>query len=272
MRIDLVLPNEGPHALQCMKAAPLFEDMGYGGLWLTDHVVGIAEYSFYQGYWLEMLTSMAYLARATKKVRLGAGVLVAPMRDPLITAKMLSTIDVLSDGRLDLGVGTGWAPREFEATGRMSVFEDRGRFIDEAIETFLECWKGGELTYDRKFSKANQVVFEPVPVQKPHPPIWIGARGLAEAPGRRTARYADVWHPTSLTPEQIVRGGDEIDAMAGRKIPRSIRYHTTELDVARSRLEGYRAVGVFQATIDFKVRTFSEFLKLAEDFAKAEIG
>jgi probable F420-dependent oxidoreductase len=269
VRVDLVLPNEGPHALEAMRAAARFEEMGYGGLWLTDHVIGLEAYQpVYGDYWLEMLTAMGFLAASTKKIRLGTGVLVVPMRDPVLTAKMLATIDVLSGGRLDLGIGTGWSRREFQSVGRGDVFEDRGRYTDQALEVFLECWKGGELAFDRGISRVSKVRFEPIPVQKPHPPIWVGARGLAAAPMRRAAKYADVWHPASVSPEDIVRGGDELDARAGRKIKRSVRFYTTKVEIARDLVAKYDEIGCFQVAVDFKVREFAEFARLAEALAK----
>ena len=118
MRIDLVLQNEGPFAEQACKAAPEYEAMGFDGLWLTDHVIGVSAYQpVYGGNWLEILSTLAYLAGVTKKVRLGTGVLVLPYRNPVLTAKIISTVDVLSGGRVDLGIGTGWSRAEFTAPG-----------------------------------------------------------------------------------------------------------------------------------------------------------
>lgn len=269
MRVDLVLPNEGPHASESVRAAAQFEEMGYGGLWLTDHVIGIEGYRVYEDYWLEILTTMAFVAASTKNIRLGTGVLVAPLRDPVLTAKMLSTIDVLSNGRLDLGVGTGWARREFNALGRGDVFEARGKFTDEALDVFLDCWKGGELSFSRQWSSVSKIRFEPTPTQKPHPPLWIGARGLAPAPMRRAAKYADVWHPTGLTPQQMREGGDELDAKAGRKVARSVRIRETSAEKARDLIAAHEEAGCFQVAVDFKVRTFPELTKLAEGLMRA---
>ena len=268
MRIDLVLPNEGPFALEAIHTAPRFEEMGFGGLWLTDHVIGIEGYRpVYGDYWLEILTALSYVAASTKKIRLGTGVLVVPYRDAVLTAKMLSTIDVLSGGRLDVGVGTGWARREFNALGRGEVFEDRGAFTDEALDVFNTCWKGGELSHEGRWSKSSKIRFEPAPVQTPRPPLWVGGRGLAPAPLRRAAKYADVWHPTSLTPDEIREGGEKLDAMAGRKIPRSIRTTVTDHDELRR----YRDAGCIQAAVDLKAETYAEFLKGAEALSRLSV-
>ena len=265
MRVDIVLPNEGPYALEAVRAAAQFEAMGFAGIWLTDHVIGIEGYRpVYGDYWLEIITTLGYLASETKTARLGTGVLVVPYRDAVLQAKMLATVDVLSGGRLDLGIGTGWARREFTALGRESLFEPRGAFTDEAIEVFKACWGGGELSFERKWSKASKIRFEPTPTQKPHPPIWVGGRGLTGAPMRRAAKYADVWHPTGLTPDEIKSGGEQLDAMAGRKVPRSIRTQAAEGVDIRDMLKRYQDAGCIEAAVDLKAGSLAELLKRAE--------
>ena len=103
---------------------------------------------------------------------------------------------------------------------------------------------------------------DPTPVQAPHPPIWVGGRGLAPAPLRRAAKYADVWHPTGVTPEEMQEGGATIDAMAGRKVARSIRLQAgTEL---RDQLRRYRDAGCIQAAIDFKTESLADLMAAAE--------
>lgn len=266
MRLDVVLPNEGAYCEAAVRAAPLFEDMGFEGLWLTDHVIGMEGYKpVYGDVWLEILTTLAYVAATTKKIRLGTGVLVVPYRDAVLQAKMLATIDVLSNGRLDIGVGTGWARREFQALGRADFFEPRGAATDDALETWKVCWQGGELSLDSRFTKASKIRFEPTPTQKPGPPIWIGARGLAPAPLRRAAKFADVWHPSGVTPEEIKEGGDRLDEMAGRKIPRSIRTQQADDNSIRDQLRRYRDAGCIQAAIDFKASSLDELKRRAED-------
>jgi len=270
VRLDVVLPNEGPFCQEAIQNAPLFEDMGFEGLWLTDHVIGMEGYRpVYGDIWLEILTSLAYVAATTKKIRLGTGVLVVPYRDAILTAKMLSTIDVLSNGRLDIGVGTGWARREFQALGRADFFEPRGAVTDDAIATWKVCWQGGEFSHDSQYSKASKIRFEPPPVQRPGPPIWIGARGLAPAPLRRAAKFADVWHPSGVTPEEIKEGGEKLDAMAGRKIPRSIRTQQPDDGTIRDQLRRYEDAGCIQAAIDFKASSFDDLRRKTETLMNA---
>jgi len=265
MRLDVVLPNTGPYAREAIAEAARFEEMGYAGLWLTDHVIGAPEYTFYGAYWLEILTSLAHVAGSTQTIRLGTGVLVVPYRDPVWTAKMLATIDVLSGGRLDVGIGTGWTQREFEALGRGALYADRGAVTDEALDVFMQCWTGGELSHQGRWSQSSKIRFAPTPVQAPRPPFWIGARGLAPAPMRRAAKYADVWHPTGLTPEEVREGGERLDALAGRKIARSVRLRVADPADALERARRFRDAGCFQVALDFSAaETFGEFCKVAE--------
>jgi probable F420-dependent oxidoreductase len=266
MRLDIVLPNTGNYALEAVQSASTFEAMGFTGLWLTDHVLGVDGYTIYGDYWLEILATLSYLAGTTKTIRLGTGVLVIPYRDPVLTAKMLSTIDVLSGGRVDLGIGTGWTRREFIALGRGDLYEERGAVTDEALDVFMTCWKGGEFSHQGKWSRSSKVRFEPVPIQTPRPPFWIGARGLAPAPLRRAAKYADFWHPTGLTPDELREGGERLDAMAGRAIPRTIRMRPpSDAEETRDLLRSYREAGCVQAAVDLSEATsLADFIKSAE--------
>lgn len=265
MRLDVVVPNTGPYAREAIAGAARFEAMGYDGLWLTDHVIGVPEYTMYGGYWLEVLTTLAHVAGMTERIRLGIGVLILPYRDAVLTAKMLASLDVLSRGRLDVGVGTGWAEREYEALGRGALFADRGAVTDEALDVFAACWKGGELSHSGRWSQSSKIRFEPTPVQKPGPPIWVGARALKPRPMRRAAAYADVWHPTGLAPEEVRTGGERLDQMAGRKVPRSIRFRVGDAAEARDAIRRYQEAGCFAVALDFSpAETFAQFCKTAE--------
>jgi probable F420-dependent oxidoreductase len=270
VRLDIVLPNEGKFAEEAVRAAPQFEDMGFEGLWLTDHVVGLEAYKpVYGDEWLEILTTLGFLAASTSKIRLGTGVLVAPYRDPVLQAKMLATVDILSGGRLDVGIGTGWSRREFQALGRSDAFEPRGKVTDDMLEVFVQLCRGGEHSFEYEWSKASKIRFEPPVKQNPHPPLWIGARGLGKAPMRRAAKYADVWHPTGVTPDEMREGGEQLDAMAGRKIPRSIRMQSTDPAALPDLLRRYEDAGCIQAAIDFKPGSLDELRRSAEALMNA---
>ncbi len=263
MRLDIVLPNEGPSALEVIRSALAFEEMGYHGLWLTDHVVYHREYpSFYGATWLELLASLSHVAALTSRIRLGLGILVVPYRDGVLTAKMLATIDQLSGGRVDLGIGTGWAEPEFASLGRGDVFARRGAVTNETLEVFELCWREtGPLSFAGEFHRFADMEFEPKPVQRPRIPIWIGSSGVPDPAGsvlRRVARFADVWHPTGyegqiLTPAELVAGKTVIDALAGRDIPFSVRLHDVghwPLSQLLDLLGSYSDAGCIEVAVD----------------------
>src|SRR5262245_2529765 len=124
MRLDIVLPNEGSYMLGAVNAGPHYEAMGWDGIWLSDHLLGIAEDHLHQHDWRERRFSTAHLAARTTRIRIGSGVAVLPYRNPVLTARMLASLDQLSSGRIDFGAGVGWLSREFQALGVGEAFAD----------------------------------------------------------------------------------------------------------------------------------------------------
>ena len=114
MRLGLVVNNYGAPATEAVRRMPvLAEEWGYDSIWVTDHVVGVRSFQpVYGATWMEPMMALAWMAAMTSRIRLGMGGLVVPYRDPVLTAKMVATLDQLSGGRVNLGVGTGWARRE----------------------------------------------------------------------------------------------------------------------------------------------------------------
>ncbi len=145
----------------------------------------------------EQLTALAFIAAKTKTARLLTSVMVVPHRPALLTAKILSTIDVLSGGRLMVGIGAGWMEEEFIAV-QTPPFKDRGLVTDEYMLACKELWTSEDPKFDGKYVKFSNIAFAPKPVQKPHPPIWVG--GESGPALRRTARYADGWYPIGTNP------------------------------------------------------------------------
>jgi probable F420-dependent oxidoreductase len=134
------------------------------------------------------MTLMAFIAGATTRIRVSAGVLVLPYHHPVSLAKAISTLDVVSGGRINVAIGVGHAKKEFETLG--VPFGERGRITDEALEVMRLLWTVAEPVHHGRYFDVDAVVFEPRPVQSPHPPIWIG--GNSEAALRRAARH-DGW-------------------------------------------------------------------------------
>lgn len=274
MRYDFVVPNEGSLAPEAVKNVTVFEDIGWDGLWLTDHVIGLKAYRpVYSGYWLEVLTTMAYVAARTKKARIGVGVLVVPYRNPVMTAKILSTIDFLSDGRVDFGVGTGWARREYEALGQADHFEKRGEITNASLDLILKCWQGGEFAHESEHFNFRNMMFEPVPVQKPRIPLWIGALGTAKRPMERAAKYADYWHPGELTPEELKEGGARLADMAGRKIPITTRIPVpfgTDASEVAAKANSFEEVGCEMIAFEVKdCPTYKDLANFSEQIKNA---
>src|ERR1051326_1816205 len=180
------------------------ERAGFDFLSVSDHVVVPAnlksKYPYTasgvfaaaeHGYCLDMLATMAFLAGCTERLRLLASVMVVPHRPAMLTAKMISTIDVLSNGRLILGAGAGWMEEEFALLG--APFKERGAVTDEYLAAFQELWTKDAPAFNGKHVSFSDLLFYPKPVQKPHPPIWIG--GESGPALRRTIRFADAWYP-----------------------------------------------------------------------------
>jgi probable F420-dependent oxidoreductase len=150
-----------------------------------------------QAAWLEQLATTAYIAALTKDLRFVLSVMVVPHRPAVLTAKLLSTIDYLSKGRLTLGIGVGWCREEFEAIGA-APFDDRGPVTDEWMAACKELWTADLPKFAGKYVRFDDVVFTPKPVQKPIP-IWVGGESAPAL--RRTVRYAQGWYPVGTNPQ-----------------------------------------------------------------------
>ena len=255
MRLGLVIQNNGAPAPALARTMPrCAEELGYDSIWVTDHVVGVRAFRpVYGATWMEAFTTLAHAAASTSRVRLGLGVLVVPYRDPVLTARMITTLDHLSQGRVDVGVGTGWSRAEFHALGRGHLFDARGEVTNESLDLMLRCWQGGEFEWRGSGFDLRKMAFDPVPYQRPHPPLWIGSRSGRGAAMRRVAKYADVWHPTGLSPDELREAGDRLDALAGRPIRRSIRLSVapgTSTSRLVEELAAYRAAGCEEAAVD----------------------
>lgn len=145
------------------------------------------------------LELLAFLAGRTERIRLATGVLVAPHHHPLILAKRLATVDVLSGGRMLLGVGVGWMREELEATG--VAFETRGRRLDEIIDAMRAVWSGPEPTYHGEFFDFDKAISRPLPFRSTGVPIHVG--GHSPAAARRAGRVGDGFQPLGLDPELL---------------------------------------------------------------------
>ncbi len=205
MKFAIAFANTGPfvQAESAISFARAAENAGFESLWTVEHVVVPANYSSSYPYSdtgkmpgrddhpiPDPLIWLAYLASATSRIRLATGILILAQRQPLVVAKELATLDALSGGRLELGVGVGWLREEFDALG--VSFEDRGRRTDEYIAALRTLWSEKEATFSGEFTSFADCISEPKPL-KGTIPIHIG--GSTEIAARRAGRLGDGFFP-----------------------------------------------------------------------------
>ncbi|MCL4355456.1 MAG: TIGR03619 family F420-dependent LLM class oxidoreductase [Nitrososphaerota archaeon] len=201
MKFGVCVPNYGDYSVKDLRMVALeAETLCYDSVWLTDHILMPKNSGTPYERILESLTCMAYLAPITEKVKLGISSLIIAMRNPVIAAKQLATIDNLSSGRVMLAVGAGWNEKEFSTLG--ASFHDRGRRVDESIRLFRALWSGEEVFEDGRDARLSlkDAAFEPRPVQK-RLTMWVG--GVSEAAMKRAIALGDAWHPNVVPLDQF---------------------------------------------------------------------
>ena len=206
MKIGFSLLNnwgiDDVHALVDLAARA--EALGVDSVWVHDHVFNVGHVLDRIGGrpYYEPLTLLSFVAARTERVRLGTSVLVLPYHNAIRLAKTAATLDVLSRGRLVLGVGVGAIEQEMQAMG--TPFKERGTFTDEAIAVMRALWTQEHPRFEGRYSQFAGMPFSPKPVQKPSIPLVIG--GVSRAAIRRAARLGDGWQPLGLTPEALGQG------------------------------------------------------------------
>jgi probable F420-dependent oxidoreductase len=260
VKFGVHLPQWGPAADRkgVIAVAKAAEETGLDSVWVADHIVfPISTRSRYpyrdagvpftagDGF-LEALTTLAVIAGATTRLRLGTSVLVLPMREPLLAAKTIATLDVLSEGRTTLALGAGWWREEFDALA--VPFARRGRRFDEQLRLLRRAWTDGVVSSDAGSYRFSEVACLPRPVQPGGPPVLIG--GMGPAAWLRTVRYGDGWHAVGGSPGQLAEARRAITELAhehGRD-PASIRLSIStgfgrSIDQATERMAALAAAG-----------------------------
>jgi probable F420-dependent oxidoreductase len=310
MRYGFYLPTRGqtatPEALETLLARG--EALGFNSVMIADHVAFPTEirspYPYtvsgaFPGYGdaLEQLTLMAFVAGITTSLRLVTSVMILPYRNPVLTAKMLATVDVLSRGRVTVGVGVGWLREEFEAL-QAPDFDRRGAVSNEYLQIFKTLWTQDPADFAGEFYRFIGLRCLPQPVQRPHPPIWIG--GHSRPALRRVAKYGDGWHPVGanpavpLRPQELQTALDELKRLveAEGRDPAAITLSfkaplydvspagqlDTQAGMDRRPFSGrpeqvaediaiYGRLGVSELIFDFRSESQSESLERMEHFA-----
>jgi probable F420-dependent oxidoreductase len=217
VEFGISLPGRGPLAKSdtVLAMAARADTLGYASVFVTDHIVlpasmarSVYPYSATRQLpggaaqdYLEPLALLGALARETKRARLGTSVLVIPYRHPLVTAKILATLDRLSGGRIILGAGVGWLREEFEAVGA-PPFEERGAVTDEYLTLMRKTWTTDPVSFQGRYVRVDNVHALPKPAQPAGIPVWIG--GHTDGAVRRAARLGDGWHPLIMRPPGLL--------------------------------------------------------------------
>jgi probable F420-dependent oxidoreductase len=306
MRYGFYLPTRGgcatPEALETIVEHG--ERLGFHSVMIADHIVfptAIASKYPYTvsgafpggGDALDQLTLVGFVAARTRRLRLVTSVMILPYRNPVLTAKMLATLDVLSRGRLTVGVGVGWLREEFEALGAPD-FDRRGAASDEYLTIFKTLWTQNPATFRGEFYRFESLRCLPQPVQKPHPPIWIGGHSAPAL--RRVARHGDGWHPVGanaavpLRPADLRASLDQLRRLTeaeGRDFSRlTISFKAPVYDVSATTIGGaerrpfsgsvqqiaddigaYEKLGVSELVFDFRSEQLADTLERMERFA-----
>ena len=187
------------HAM--VETACRAEELGFDALFVNDHV--IVDDSPRSEPWRNVydpLMVLSFVAARTSRIMLGTSVLIMPYRNPVVTAKMIATLDQMSGGRAIAGVGSGWNQAEYDALG--VPYRQRGARTSEYLRLWKECWKPGPTTFHGRYFSFDDMHVYPKPSQQPHPPIWIG--GSSAASLRRAARFAEVWQPTPTPLQDLI--------------------------------------------------------------------
>jgi len=287
MQIGCHLPVYGPMATR--EAITLFarraEALGYDSLWVSDHVV--IPYTIRSRYpynatgdfplspetdFLEPLTVMALVAGVTSKIRLGTSVLVLPHRHPVLTAKMLATIDHVAPGRVILGAGVGWMKEEIELLG--VKHERRGAWSDEAIRVMRACWKDARVRFKGEFFTFDDVGVRPRPAAGTIP-IWIG--GHTERALKRVVTLGDGWHAAFPSVEKMRDGIADLTKACARegRDPATLTISARvglparkSADESIAELCALRDLGVHHVILESRMRDIPEMTATYERFAR----
>ena len=284
MDFGLILPSYRPGAsVEGIEAASAtIARLGWHSAFSTDHfLVGLTEREDDYRHIFDALATVVHVAARQPSLRVGISVLVVPMRNAVELAKELATIDVLSGGRLIVGIGGGWDEAEFGHLGLADRFRQRGAYMNEAIAIWRHLWGGGQGPFHGRFHSFEEVRFGPLPVQGAELEVWVGGRD--EAALRRAGKLANGYHSSSTGPDNygprvpIVRAAA---AEADRPEPRfSARFRVTfgqhdvpffmlsgSPDQMIAKLREFEALGVSHVAVDLAETDPDKLVPLIEQF------
>ena len=302
MKLGVFLPVSGRAASRktLMQAAQQAEALGYDSVWAADRLVMPWKIETTYPYskestfivppdrpFFDTLTCLAFLAGCTDKIELGMSVMVLPYRHPLHWAKIATTIDQLSTGRLILGIGVGWMEEEFAAMN--APFKERGKISDEQLTLLKQLWSEEHITFHGRYYNVKDIAFLPKPHRKPRVPIWVGGEGKYAQ--RRAGRFGDAWFPycVRITPERLRaafenvreeaklagRNPDQIDLACCLPVeltpthgPQITDYLKGSVQQVADRLQQFIEIGVSHIGLQFMIPHYPERQEQIERFAK----
>ncbi len=221
MKFGAILPIWQLTIAEAEELTVAAEGLGVDGVFVPDHILAKpATTQHYGPHWPDPFSLLAYLAGRTRTIQLGASVIVLPYRNALVAAKAAATVDQASKGRFIFGVGVGWDDAEF--TDLRLPFHERGRMSNDYLRAIRAAWAADVPSYSGEYVSVSGATFSPRPVQRPHPPIWVGGSpgGISGAAVRRCAELGDAWHPLGLTLDDVEKGATTLRTLAekaGRK-------------------------------------------------------
>jgi probable F420-dependent oxidoreductase len=301
-KFGVFLPVSGRAASRktLMQAAQQAEALGYDSVWAADRLVMPWKINTTYPYskestfivppdrpFFDTLTCLAFLAGCTEKIALGMSVMVLPYRHPLHWAKIATTIDQLSTGRLILGVGVGWMEEEFAAMN--APFKERGKVSDEQLTLLKQLWTEEHITFQGKYYQVDDIAFNPKPYQKPRLPIWVGGEGKPAQ--KRAGIYGDAWFPyfVRIAPQELLRRFENVRAeakKAGRNpdevalacclpieltsgdAPQQEDYLKGSTEQVAAALRKFVDIGVVHIGLQFMIPHYPERQEQIERFAK----
>ena len=233
---------------------------------------------------LEPISFLSHLGAVTRKVSIGTSVVILPYRNPVVLAKAIATADVLSRGRVIFGAAIGWMEGEFHTLN--APFANRAQVSNEYLRLLKELWTNPRPAFGGEHFQVSEVTFSPMPVQQPHPPIWIGGRSRAGV--RRAVEYGDFWHPSQMGPPEVAKNAEymrQYSASVGRETPPQLSVQAPALSFASSSaseerptmsgtiedvigdIQGCAEAGVSHIIMEISGDTFADKFRAMERFA-----
>jgi probable F420-dependent oxidoreductase len=286
MRYGVAIPQAGrfaaPDAVRAVAHA--VEDLGFDSLWVSDHIIVPEGSSYIPEFMDEPLATLAFVAAETRHVQIGTSVLIVPYRDPVFTAKFLSTVDMLSNGRLVVGVGAGWLEEEFAA---MSVpFSERGARTDEYVRVYRNLWETETSSFSGRWKQYERMRMYPKasPARRGTIPLLVGGNGTASI--RRAGELGDGWHPINVAPADMPGLVEQYRAACsrfgrapgrivlrhmpgGRVVPGGARLPLTGTPEEQAAdVRAYGAAGVDELMLSLAARSVDELLQTLRQFMR----